>query len=117
MVDAGNLDVLVLALKLFKHVEGGLKAVGDRVRQYISDTYVVVCSNNFASGLTPVRSRCAASIQAEDVREGAKSAIKLIGLFCDLVGLFYSMLTDKVRRAETVLFRCQEKLTSFLRTA
>eukprot|EP00035_Acanthoeca_spectabilis_P011079 m.195079 g.195079 ORF g.195079 m.195079 type:complete len:737 (-) comp15223_c0_seq2:854-3064(-) len=90
MVDAGNLDVLVLALKLFKHVEGGLKAVGDRVRQYISDT-------------------CAASIQAEDVREGAKSAIKLIGLFCDLVGLFYSMLTDKLE--------CDSDFTHTLNTA
>eukprot|EP00037_Helgoeca_nana_P013850 m.127877 g.127877 ORF g.127877 m.127877 type:complete len:741 (-) comp22263_c0_seq1:976-3198(-) len=75
MVDGGSMDSLALLLKLLKHVEGGLKAVGDHVRAYISEA-------------------CAATIEAEDVREGSKGAIKLIGVFCELVGKFYNMLTD-----------------------
>eukprot|EP00038_Savillea_parva_P001555 m.105031 g.105031 ORF g.105031 m.105031 type:complete len:745 (+) comp10544_c0_seq6:258-2492(+) len=77
MVEGGDMNDLALMLKLFKHVDGGLKAVGDRVRQYISES-------------------CAATIEAEDVREGVKGAVKLIDVFCELVGKFYTMLTDKL---------------------
>jgi hypothetical protein len=41
MVDGGSMDSLALLLKLLKHVEGGLKAVGDHVRAYISEACVV----------------------------------------------------------------------------
>jgi len=77
MAESGDMEVLALVLRLFRNVKGGLKAVGLRVRQYITET-------------------CKKSIDAEDVKEGSKGAIKLVGVFCDLIGKFYSALVEKL---------------------